>query len=46
MGEGPAKGLNAGILYLALMPFAIVGFIGYQWWKREKQLKRQEEITR
>ncbi|HEY0751823.1 MAG TPA: hypothetical protein VGD26_11745 [Chitinophagaceae bacterium] len=34
MGEKPAKGLNAGILYLALTPFVLVGFIGYRWWKR------------
>ena len=34
LGEKPAKGLNAGILYLALTPFAIVGVIGYRWWKR------------
>jgi len=34
MGEKPAKGLNLGILYLGLAPFAIVGVIGYRWWKR------------
>ncbi|HUQ96978.1 MAG TPA: hypothetical protein VM010_04880 [Chitinophagaceae bacterium] len=34
MGEKPAKGLNAGILYLAFVPFAVVGFISYRWWKR------------
>ena len=34
LGEKPAKGLNAGILYLALTPLAIVGIIGYNWWKR------------
>jgi hypothetical protein len=34
LGEKPAKGLNAGILYLALTPLAILGFIGYRWWKR------------
>jgi hypothetical protein len=34
MGEKPAKGLNAGILYLAFTPLAIVGFIGYRWWKK------------
>jgi hypothetical protein len=34
LGEKPAKGLNLGILYLALTPFAIVGVIGYRWWKR------------
>jgi hypothetical protein len=33
MGEKPAKGLNQGILYLMMAPFAIVGFIGYRWWK-------------
>jgi hypothetical protein len=36
MGAKPAKGLNAGILYLALTPLAVVGFIGYRWWKRNK----------
>ena len=33
LGEKPALGLNRGILYLMLSPFAIVGFIGYRWWK-------------
>ena len=33
LGEKPALGLNQGILYLMLMPFAIVSFIGYKWWK-------------
>ncbi|MBD0333097.1 MAG: hypothetical protein ICV66_10605 [Chitinophagaceae bacterium] len=34
LGEKPAKGLNAGIIYLALTPFAIGGIIAYRWWKR------------
>lgn len=33
MGEKPAAGLNGGILYLAGIPFVIMGFIGYKWWK-------------
>ena len=33
MGERPAKALNGGILYLAAMPFAILGYIGYRWWR-------------
>lgn len=33
LGEKPAQGMNAGILYLMLMPFAIVGFIAFRWWK-------------
>jgi hypothetical protein len=34
LGEKPAKGLNAGIIYLALTPFAIFGVIAYRWLKR------------
>ena len=30
LGEKPAKGLNAGIIYLALTPFAIVGVIAFR----------------
>jgi hypothetical protein len=36
LGEKPAQGLNSGILYLMLAPFAIVGFIGYRWWKSDR----------
>ncbi|MFT3748678.1 MAG: hypothetical protein QM768_10190 [Agriterribacter sp.] len=36
MGEGPAKALNMGIVYLMLTPFAVVGFIVYRWWKNHK----------
>ena len=37
MGEKPAKGLNSGIIYLAFTPFIIVGYIGYRWWKSNRQ---------
>ena len=33
MGEKPAKGMNTGIIYLMLAPFAIAGYIGYRWWR-------------
>jgi len=36
LGEKPALGLNNGILYLMLAPFAIIGFIGYRWWKGQQ----------
>ncbi len=36
MGEKPAKGFNSGIIYLMLTPFAIVGMVGYRWWKNNK----------
>jgi hypothetical protein len=37
LGEKPALGLNNGILYLMLAPFAVIGFIGYRWWKGERE---------
>lgn len=40
LGEKPAKALNLGIIYLAFMPLAILGFIGYQWWKHNKQTEK------
>ena len=36
LGEKPAQGMNSGILYLAFAPFAIVGYIGYRWWRNNK----------
>ncbi len=36
LGEGPAKGLNAGILYLAAAPMMILGYIGYRWYNSNK----------
>ena len=36
LGEKPAAGLNAGILYLAFVPFAIMSIIGYKWWQKNK----------
>ena len=37
MGEQPAKGMNAGILYLAFTPFALIGIIAYRWWKNNRK---------
>lgn len=42
LGEKPAQGLNTAILYLMVMPFAIVGFIGYRWWKGNRKFEEQE----
>jgi len=36
LGEKPAKGMNSGILYLAFMPMAIIGYLGFRWWKNNK----------
>ena len=39
LGEKPAQGLNSGILYLMMMPFAIVGFIAWRWWVSNKKIE-------
>ena len=36
LGEKPAKSLNTGIIYLMAAPFAIVGVIGFRWWKNNR----------
>ena len=46
MGEKPAQGLNSGILYLMVMPFAIVGVIGFRWWKNNKAVEEQEQAAK
>jgi hypothetical protein len=28
--------MNTGILYLAFAPFAIIGYIGYRWYKSNR----------
>ena len=38
LGEKPAKALNTGILYMAFAPLAIIGFLGYRWWKSNKDM--------
>ena len=34
MGERPGKAFNAGIIYLAFTPLAIMAILGYRWWKQ------------
>ena len=43
LGEGPAKALNSAIIYLAFAPIAIIGFIGFRWWKKEQTIIAAEE---
>ena len=42
LGEKPAQGLNTGILYLMIMPFAVAGVIGFRWWKNNKEVEEQQ----
>lgn len=36
LGEGPAKGLNNGILMLAFTPLALIALLGYRWWRSQR----------
>jgi hypothetical protein len=40
LGEGPASALNSAIIYLAFVPFALMGYIGWRWWKNEQLLNK------
>lgn len=42
LGEKPALGLNKAILYLMISPFAIIGVIGFRWWKNNKRMEDEE----
>lgn len=37
LGEQPAKGMNSGIIYLGLAPFAIAGFVIFRWKKNSRE---------
>lgn len=36
LGDKPARGLNTGIIYLMVAPLAIIGFVGFRWWRNNK----------
>ena len=36
LGEGPAKGLNMGILYLAITPLLIIATLGSRYWRNSR----------
>lgn len=33
LDDKSAKGLNGGIIYLALLPLGLMGTVGFIWWK-------------
>lgn len=47
---GIGAGLNFGILYLFVMPYLLIGVIGYLWYKNskanEKKLQHKRHFTR
>lgn len=36
LDDKSARGLNAGIIYLAFLPLGIMGTLGYMWWRSNK----------
>lgn len=36
LDDKSAKGLNAGIIFLALMPLALIGSVGFFWYRNNK----------
>jgi len=37
LGEKPAKALNGAIIYLAFVPLALMGYIGYRWYNSNRE---------
>jgi hypothetical protein len=36
-GNNTAKGLNAGILYMMMVPYVLISVIGYWWYKNYRK---------
>lgn len=36
-GGTAGKGLNAGIIYLLMTPYFVIGCIGFVWWRNKKE---------
>ena len=36
LDDKSAKGLNGGIIYLAFLPLALMGTVGFIWWKHNR----------
>jgi hypothetical protein len=43
IGEKAGKGLNLGIIYLALTPFTVAGLIAYRVTKQQKNLNKAKK---
>ena len=42
-GGRAAAGLNKGILYLLVLPYAAMGILGYVWYRNRQNLVRDEQ---
>ena len=46
-GGSAGRGLNAGIMYMLLMPYLLAGGVAYWWWKNRKSgeaAEMEEEV--
>ncbi|MBP7183864.1 MAG: hypothetical protein KBA06_00010 [Saprospiraceae bacterium] len=43
-GGSTGNGLNTGILYMLSLPYLLVAFIGYRWWKSNKVNEKNEVV--
>lgn len=43
-GGGDPKGLNAGILYMLMLPYMVVGGIGVWWWRNRKRNENNPDV--
>lgn len=41
-GSNAAKGLNIGIMYLLIIPYAMVGAVGYWWYVKNKKQNAEQ----
>ncbi len=41
-GNNTARGLNAGILYIMMVPYALISVIGYWWYKNYRKSQNAE----
>lgn len=44
LGDGAAKGMNKGILFLAALPLTILGTISVIWWRKQQQSSEDGSI--
>ena len=42
-GGTTGKGLNAGILYMLVLPYTLIGTMGYIWWRNTRR-KEEDEV--
>lgn len=43
LGRNAAEGFNSGIVYLMFIPFVIMGFVGFRWWRQERRVIHDEQ---